>query len=130
MSVGSRAAWCTRGLRADWRMRADRTVLGMDAPKVQTTSVKLGECGVFGRGGLRFERMNGADARPGCLVGAGQRGVPVGCVQFGECGQIGWGTRPGRLLGMKGVAGRGVDVAGPVGFVWLVCASVGFGECG
>ena len=86
--------------------------------------------GCFGRGGLRFERMNGADARPGCLVGAGQRGVPVGCVQIGECGQIGWGTRPGCLLGMKGVVGRGADVAGPVGFVWLVCASVGFGECG
>lgn len=56
--------------------------------------------GCFGRGGLRFERMSGADTRPGCL------------------------------LGMKGVVGRGVDVAGPVGFVWLVCASVGFGECG
>ena len=72
--------------------------------------------GCFGRGGLRFERMSGADARPGCLVGAGQRGVPVGCVQFGECGQIGrcGGTRPGCLLGIKGVVGRGVgvDVAG------------------
>lgn len=70
--------------------------------------------GCFGRGGLRFERMSGADTRPGCLVGAGQRGVPVGCVQFGECGQIGWGTRPWCLLGIKGVVGRGVgaDVAG------------------
>ena len=29
--------------------------------------------------------MSGADARPGRLVGAGQRGVPVGCVQIGEC---------------------------------------------
>ena len=59
--------------------------------------------GCFGRGGLRFERMSGADARSGPLVGAVQLGVPVGV---------------------------GVDVAGPVGFVWLVCASVGFGECG
>ena len=72
--------------------------------------------GCFGRGGLRFERVSGADARPWCLLGAGQRGVSVGCVQIGECGQIGrcGGTRPWCLLGMKGVVGRGVgaDVAG------------------
>ena len=68
--------------------------------------------GCFGRGGLRFERMSGADARPGRLAWVGQRGVSVGCVQIGECGQIGWGTRPGCLLGIKGVVGRGVDVAG------------------
>ena len=37
--------------------------------------------GCFGRGGLRFERVSGSDARPGCLLGAGQRGVSVGCVQ-------------------------------------------------
>ena len=57
--------------------------------------------------------MSGADARPGRLVGAGQRGVPVGCVQIGECWQIGWGMRPGCLLGIKGVVGRGV------GWMWL-----------
>ena len=34
--------------------------------------------GCFGRGGLRFERMSGADARSGPLVGAVQLGVPVG----------------------------------------------------
>lgn len=67
MPGGGRAAWCIRGLRAVWRMWADRM-----------------------------------------------------------------GTRPGCLLGIKGVVGRGVgvDVAGPVGFVWLVCASVGFGDVG
>ena len=46
-------------------------------------------------------------------MGAGQRGVPVGCVQIGECWQIGWGMRPGCLLGIKGVVGRGV------GWMWL-----------
>ena len=51
MFVGGWAAWCIRGLRADWRMWADRTL---------------------------------------------------------------WETRPGCLLGVRGVAGRGVgvDVAG------------------
>ena len=70
--------------------------------------------------------MSDADARSGRLVWAGQHGVrgvgvdvagPVGfvwlvcaSVGFGECGQIGWGTRPGCLLGVRGVAGRGVGV--------------------
>ena len=58
--------------------------------------------GCFGRGGLRFERVSGADARPWCLLGAGQRGVPVGCVQFGECGQIGWGDEAGVPVGYEG----------------------------
>jgi len=41
-------------------------------------------------------------------------------------------ARSGRLVwaGQHGVRGVGVDVAGPVGFVWLVCASVGFGDLG
>ena len=41
------------------------------------------------------------------------------------------GDEAGVPVGYKGCGwswGR-VDVAGPVGFVWLVCASVGFGEC-
>ena len=41
------------------------------------------------------------------------------------------GDEAGVPVGYKGCGwswGR-VDVAEPVGFVWLVCASVGFGEC-
>ncbi len=52
--------------------------------------------------------------------------VPVGCVQIGECWQIGWG-RAGCLLGIKGVVGRVGAEGRPVGSVWLVCG--GFGEC-